>query len=259
LAAQRSLIPSEQLPTYNASMLTRISQGIYRRTHPWWSFDESDALEINNARMTHLASLHLPIEGKSVLEVGAGIGLLTDFFEARGCKVFSTDARPENIAELMRRHPRRRAAVLDLERTERIGSLGRFDVVFCYGTLYHLASPEPALEALAQISDSILLETCLSPGRAEEVPLVEESAAANQAYSPMGGTRPTRAWVLSKLRRYWGHGYISVTQPSHSEFPLDWTAPPTGRNTRAIFVASKAPLANPLLTSDIPDRHRTSA
>jgi SAM-dependent methyltransferase len=240
-------------------MLTRISRGIYKRTHPWWSFDESAALEINKARMAHLASLHLPIEAKSVLEVGSGIGLLTDFFEARGCKVFSTDARPENIAELLRRHPRRRAAVLDLEQTEAIGSLGRFDVVFCYGTLYHLASPEPALKALAQISDLILLETCLSPGREEAVPLVEESAAPNQAYSQMGGTRPTRAWVLSNLTRYWGNGYISVTQPSHPEFPLDWTAPPAGRNTRAIFVGSKAPLANPLLTSDIPDRHRTSA
>lgn len=250
---------SQQLPTYNASVLTRISRGIYRRTHPWWSFDESEAMAINEARMTHLASLDLPIEGRSVLEVGAGVGMLTGFFEARGCNVLSTDARPENIAELHRRHPRRRVAVLDLERTETIDSLGRFDIVFCYGTLYHLASPEPALQALARVSDLILLETCLSPGRDEEVPLVEESAAPNQAYSSSGGTRPTRAWVLSKLSRYWGNGYISVTQPSHPEFPLDWTAPPTGRNTRAIFVGSKAPLANPLLTSDIPDRHRTSS
>ena len=79
----------------------------------------------------------------------------------------------------------------------------------------------------------------------------------NQAYSGVG-SRPTRAWVVSRLQRFWGHGYISVTQPSHPDFPIDWSVPATRENTRAIFVGSRAPLANPLLTADIPQRHRLS-
>ena len=240
---------------YNSSVLTRINEAIFRRTHRFWPFLEPNALAINAARMNHLASLHLPIEAKSVLEVGAGIGLLTGFFEERGCTVLSTDARPELLAEIKRRHPARRVAILDLERPNEIRELGKFDIAFCYGTLYHLAAPEQALEALSQVSDLILLETSLSPGEEEAAPTVEESATANQAYSRRG-SRPTRAWVVSRLKKFWGYGYISVTQPSHPDFPMDWTVSSISPGVRAIFVGSKTPLANDLLTENVPSRQR---
>lgn len=238
-------------------MLEKIRREVFVRTNRFWAFLEPDALAINEARMRHLASLNLPIEGKSVLEVGAGIGLLSSFFEQRGCKVLSTDARPENVAEIKRRHPPRRVVTLDLEHPEEIDRLGDFDVVFCYGTLYHLAAPEPALEALSRVSDMILLETCLSRGEEELAPKIDEPLFMNQAVGGLG-TRPTRLWVLKRLRTYWGHGYISVTQPSHPDFPLDWTVPSGRLNTRAVFVGSRTPLANPLLSEDIPSHHRAT-
>jgi SAM-dependent methyltransferase len=236
-------------------MLKKLSREVFVRTHRFWGFLEADALAINEARMTHLASLHLPIEGKSVLEVGGGIGLLTGFFEQRGCKVLSTDARPENVAEMKRRWPARQVATLDLERPDEIRAIGRFDVVFCYGTLYHLAAPEPALAALSQVADLILLETCVSPGEEDSSPTVPEELTMNQAVAGVG-SRPTRLWVLNRLKKYWGHGYISVTQPAHPDFPTDWTVSSGRPLTRAIFVGSREPLANPLLTTDMPARHR---
>ena len=237
-------------------MLKKINREIFVRTHRFWGFLDADALAINEARMNHLASLNLPLAGKSVLEVGSGIGLLTGFFEERGCNVLSTDARPENVGEIKKRHPTRQVATLDLEQPEAIGPLGKFDIVFCYGTLYHLFAPEPALEALGRVSDLILLETCLSPGEGELAPTVAEPLFMNQAHSGLG-SRPTRAWVVSRLKKYWGHGYISVTQPSHPDFPLDWTVPAVRENTRAIFVGSKKALTNSLLTADIPSRHQS--
>lgn len=235
-------------------MLNKLRREIFVRTHRFWGFLEPDALAINKARMDHLATLGLPIDGASVLEVGAGIGLLTGFFEQRGCDVLSTDARPENAAEIKRRHPGRRAAVLDLEHPEQVSKLGKFDVVFCYGTLYHLEAPEPALQALSHAADLILLETCLTPGRDEASPHVEEMLFMNQAMTGLG-SRPTRTWVMNRLVKYWGHGYISVTQPTHPDFPLDWTVPATTLNTRAVFVGSRTALTNSLLTPEIPDRH----
>ena len=238
-------------------MVGKLRHELFVRTHRFWGFLEPDALAINQARMNHLASLHLPIEGKSVLEVGAGIGLLTGFFEERGCDVLSTDARPENVAENKKRHPSRRVATLDLERPQDIAGLGRFDIVFCYGTLYHLADPDSALRALGEVSDLILLETCLTPGDEAANVIVGEEHTMNQAYSGTG-SRPTRAWVMKRLGDYWGHGYISLTQPAHPDFPLDWGVPTGRENTRAIFVGSRTPLDNPLLSADIPSRHRPS-
>jgi SAM-dependent methyltransferase len=238
-------------------MLNKLRREVFVRTHPFWGFIDSDALAINKARMEHLATLDLPISGKSVLEVGAGIGLLTGFFESRGCKVLSTDARPENVAEIKRRYPARQVATLDLERPEDVVRIGKFDIVFCYGTLYHLAAPEPALEALGKVSDMTLLETCLSPGDDDASPTVGEELTMNQAFSGVG-SRPTRSWVLNRLTKFWGHGYISLTQPSHPDFPLDWTVPSSRPNTRAIFVGSRVALVNPLLSADIPSRHRTA-
>src|SRR2546430_12858064 len=133
-------------------MLNKIRREVFVRTHRFWGFLEPDALAMNEARMNHLASLDLPIDGKSVLEVGGGIGLLTGFFEQRGCTVLSTDARSDNVAEMKRRWPARHVATLDLERPDAIATFGSFDVAFCYGTLYHLATPEPALAALSQVA-----------------------------------------------------------------------------------------------------------
>lgn len=243
------------MPIYNALVLNKINREIFVRTHRFWGFLEADALAINKARMNHLASLQLPIENKSVLEVGAGIGLLTSFFEERGCKVLSTDARPENVAEIKRRYPKRQVARLDLERPEEIGTLGKFDIVFCYGTLYHVSAPEPALEALSHVADLILLETCVSRGEGDVAPPEEEKLFMNQAMAGLG-SRPTRTWVLNRLKKFWGNGYISVTQPSNPDFPLDWSVPQVTKNVRAIFVGSRTALANPLLATDIPSRFR---
>ena len=50
-------------------------------------FLEPEAPRINHARQDHLAALGLDLQAKRVLEVGAGIGLHTEFFEKRGCEV----------------------------------------------------------------------------------------------------------------------------------------------------------------------------
>lgn len=56
---------------------------------------------INRRRLEHLASLRLPVEGRNVLELGPGIGDLTDFFLERGCAVTAVDGRAEML-EVMR-------------------------------------------------------------------------------------------------------------------------------------------------------------
>ena len=219
---------------------------------PFSVFLAPNAHAINHARQSHLASLGLDLEGKNVLEVGAGIGLHTPFFLERGCSVTVTDGRAENVAEIARRHPGVKTAIVDLEQDKPI-ELGRFDVIYCYGLLYHLSNPQRALGRLADVCDGqLLLETAVSPGTHDELLLVRDPDAFNQAISGIG-CRPTRLWILNRLKSLLGYGYIPRTQPDHVDFPADWVHTPIQTMHRSIFVGSRTPLALPTLTDAVPN------
>jgi ABC-type polysaccharide/polyol phosphate transport system ATPase subunit len=219
---------------------------------PFEEFHNDHYLRHNQRRLEHLASLDLPIAGRTVLEVGAGIGDHTSFFLDRGCSVFSTDARADNLAILRRRYPHIASELLDLDNTDP-EFRGMSEIVHCYGLLYHLARPAEALEFLAPRCQSLLLlETVVSFGDDESVNLVEEpSHHPSQALRGVG-CRPTRPWLLRELQQRFEHVYIPATQPWHPEFPLDWTVPPETPLPRSIFIASRARLDNPALGTDLP-------
>ena len=224
-----------------------------RDKSPFATFLTDEALAINRARQVHLASLELPIAGKSVLEVGAGIGLHTKFFEDLNCRILSTDGRIENVAEMRRRYPMRNIQLLNLQEIEEYHQLGHFDIVYCYGLLYHTTEPEKILQGLAAICrEMILLETCVTPGSHLDMHLIREGPSYSQALGGIG-CRPTRPWIMEKLRAFWGYAYVTRTQPRHPEFDLDWVIPPKQLNHRAVFVGSKRPLNNLNLLDYLPD------
>jgi len=105
---------------------------------PFAVFLTPEANAINIMRQAHLASLGLDLACKQVLEVGAGIGLHTPFFLERGCEVLVTDGNAENVGEIRRRLPNVPSTLLDLEQDGALDHLGTFDIVYCYGLLYHL-------------------------------------------------------------------------------------------------------------------------
>lgn len=221
-------------------------------------FLTDEASKINKARQDHLAALGLQLAGKTVLEVGAGIGLHTQFFEDLGCSVLITDGRPENVSEIRRRYPHRQARILDLETTTDLTILGTFDIVYCYGTLYHLSQPEVALKAMAQVcNELILLETCVTPGNTVAInPISENINDLNQAYSGIG-CRPTRPWVMAMLTQYFGFAYVSKYQPCYPDFDLNWNQPLNKLLHRAVFVGSKTPLHHDKLLETLPEQQLT--
>jgi hypothetical protein len=207
-------------------------------------------------RLEHLATLGLPLRERRVFEVGAGVGDLTSFFLDRGCHVHATDARPLHVQLLRQRfadHPRVTADVMDLDPPP-IEGPGTFEIVMCYGLLYHLSDPAAALTFLANACDDLLLlETIVGAGDAHAInPHAEDAALAGAAFSGFG-CRPSRAWVMGQLRERFPHVYTTVTQPNHYEYPVDWTRG-SAFARRAIFVASRQRLDNPLLTSELRDQ-----
>lgn len=233
---------------------------------PAKAFRYRDYLRLNQRRLEHLASLNLNLQGRRVLEVGAGVGDLTGFWVERGCTVRSTDARPDHLRLIAHTYgPEQRVSVglLDLD-IPPVFTGEPFDIVFAYGLLYHLSDPIAGLAYMAAACGDaatgnglLLLETCVSFGDDEALhPVSEDRAVPSQALSGQG-CRPTRAWVRTRLREAFPHVYVPRAQPDHAEFPLDWAptaAPRPGQLTRAVFVASRAPLNNPLLIESLPAR-----
>jgi SAM-dependent methyltransferase len=222
---------------------------------PVSEFHASHYLRHNQRRLEHLATLGLPLASRSVIEVGAGIGDHTEFFLDRGCSVITSDGRPENVELLRRRFSWIDVRHLDLDDPDP-AFRERADVVYCYGTLYHLRRPAEALEFLARCCASLMLvETCVSWGDDERLELVDEAAhLPSQAVSGQA-VRPTRLWVYRRLRELFPHVYLPRTQPWHPEFPAQWEGEgPSEGLTRAVFVASRSRLRNRRLTRRIPQR-----
>lgn len=223
-------------------------------------FHSTDYLRANQRRQEHLASLDLEIAGASVFEVAAGIGDHTSFFLDRDCNVVTSEARQENLDILKQKYPGVEVFQINLDHPPDTFHKS-FDIVYCYGALYHCENPGRAIEFMAGCCRKmILMSTCVSFGEDSQLnPIPEEISNPTQAVSGIG-CRPTRKWVRDELAKYFEHVYFPVTQPNHKDFPLNWASAEQhkSQHSRAVFIASREVLDNELLTESIPMTQRRS-
>jgi hypothetical protein len=216
-------------------------------------FSSAHYQQHNSARLRHLETLGLPLKNARVLELGSGPGDHTGFYVERDCAVVSVDSRQECLDELVRRFPGVQTIRCDLNEPEPLKEAGRFDIIHCYGILYHLETPGKLLACMGEVCDGIaIVETCVSPESGSKVEVVEEVDEDYTQSSTGHGSRPTRQWVFEKLREFFPYVYQTRSQPVHPEFPVNWSdvsgAPPL---IRAVFVGSKRPLELPSLSPEI--------
>ncbi|HMK23990.1 MAG TPA: class I SAM-dependent methyltransferase [Terriglobales bacterium] len=216
-------------------------------------FDAPNAVAINEARMAHLGSLGLPLAGKRVLDLGAGIGHLANRLRNMGCTVVCMDGRESNIAVMQQRYPDLEGHIADVEK-DSLSPFGRFDVVFAYGLLYHLENPLLAIQNMASVCDELLLlETIICDHKLPIVRIEDESKDSNQALSGLA-CRPSPHYVVLALSRAgFEHVYAPAMPPQHEDFQFEWKnnldSSRDGHNLRCIFVASRHALNNPHLVS----------
>jgi FkbM family methyltransferase len=207
-------------------------------------------LEINRARLDHLESLGLPLEGRSVLDVGCGVGHLAQFFVGHNCRVVCVDGREENVGSLRRRYPGLKASVADVE--SGLKQFGAFDIVFCYGLLYHLENPVLGIRNMAEVcQDLLLLETLVCDSRAPVSQWTEEPPVSNQALKGLA-SRPSPGFVRMALTLAgFPFVYTAALPPKHPDFDVRWDDSQAWRQhghlIRCIFVASRRELHNPNL------------
>jgi hypothetical protein len=219
-------------------------------------------LRHNQRRQEHLAMLGLDLHDKTVLEVGAGVGDHTTFFIDRGCSVTAIEARVECCQFLIESYKyshykspiKLKLLNIDVESLPQHVN-ERFDIVYCYGLLYHIEDPALVIRLMAERCAGLLLvETRVSMGNHEAVNPVRELVQVTESFHG-GGCRPTRPFVFNRIKEALGHCYVPLTQPAHLEFPADWTVPqPDDVMTRAVFVGSRQPLDLPTLIDYLPDK-----
>ena len=156
------------------------------------------------------------------------------------------DGRSDLLDEAKRRVPSIETAVADVQRDPLL-PFGRFDVVFAYGLLYHLAEPLRALRNMVAVCDGmLLLETITLDHELPLVELADEPAQANQAVDGLA-CRPTPSWIALTLERCGlGMVYGTTSDPAFRDFgapaqgDLRWQR--DDANLRRIFVAARDPL-----------------
>jgi SAM-dependent methyltransferase len=214
-------------------------------------FDTDAAMAINAARMTWLEEAGLPVERARVLDIGCGVGHFLPFYLRRGCSVVAVDGRDENIVELRRRHPEVEARVDDAQKIDP-RQYGEFDVIHCFGLLYHLDSPVMALRRFNAMCRSLLiLETMVCDSSRSLSVLADETKAASQAMQGLG-CRPSPAFVTVALNRAGFRCiYAAAVPPRHPDFQFVWRddldTSRDGHPLRCIFVASRSRLVQPSL------------
>jgi len=224
------------------------------------AFSSWEYQRINARRLEHLASLGMEWSGKTVWEVSAGIGDLTSFFLDRSCSVTVSDVRTEVLEILSERF-----SFLHVERfnfDEPSSTIpGVFDCVFCYGSLYHSSNPSVAIAQMAKACKQVfLLECCVSPGDDLNVnPVSEDRNHPTQSFHGVG-CRPTRRWLFESLKANFEFVYCPITQPSHEQFPIEWTTAKNDQGLlRSIFIAARSPIDNALLKANLLEKQRRFA
>ena len=215
-------------------------------------FDKNFYKEITNARLRHFESLSLPLSGKSVIDVGCGVGHFSTFLAEQGADVFCVDGRTENIEKLRELYPYRKFVVVDVESSDLLAH-GNFDVVFCYGLLYHLSDPFGFIKNASKIcKEMMIIETCIMDATDPVVRLVpEDQQNATQSLHPMG-CRPSPSYVNTCLKLS-GFEFIykPVTLPAHPQFDYslknDYSYWKQGHLIRDIFIASRNKISTNLL------------
>src|SRR5438067_8834216 len=155
---------------------------------------------------------------RTAADVGCGFGYFTRTLLELGLDVTAVDGRAENVAETARRNPSARCETFNVE-DPALGRIGPFDLVVCFGLLYHLENPLAAIRNLATLTGDVLLaESVCAPGAAPAAVLYEEDDDIDQGLNYVA-LIPTEALLVKALYRCgFAHVYRPLVWPDHEYF-----------------------------------------
>lgn len=214
-----------------------------------WVFDQSHYDALNAARGETLARL-LPelkqrLNPKTALDLGCGLGHYAEILHQHGLDVLAVDGRVENVKEARRRFPHLNFQVADAQNPA-LAQLGKFDLVFCFGLLYHLENPFRVVRSIAELSSKLtLIEGIVYPSPEPAMVLMDENTGLDQGLNYMA-FYPSEPCLIKMLRRSGlGHCYNPALMPAHPEYHKG----SNGFRRRTVLAAAKEPIESPMLTA----------
>ncbi len=185
-----------------------------------------------------LANVQPQVGPGSALDVGCGVGDFSKFLSDLGFRVSAVDGREENVIEAKSRYREityRAADVEDLPLAE----MGTFDLVLCFGLLYHLENPFRAIRNLHSLTGRILLiETMRIPSSETTMELLDEGHAEDQSLNYVAFYPSEAALIKMLYRAGFSHVYRFVSLPVDELYAETiWR-----KRLRTLLAASRIPL-----------------
>jgi FkbM family methyltransferase len=186
-------------------------------------FDQRDALRLVEARgdtMRRLLKKLIPaLQLETAVDAGCGVGFFSQMLRECGLQVRGFDARSQNVAEARARFPEIPFAQGDIENASSIRNSAKFDLVLCFGLLYHLENPLLAMRNLHALTGKcLLLESMCLPGDRPGALLREEPKLDNQSITELA-FYPSESAIIKMMYRAGFHVvYRLVTLPEHDDF-----------------------------------------
>lgn len=212
-----------------------------------WIFDSESTRVFSERRAEFLKrlleNLRRHIDLRSALDAGCGIGYFSELLAALNFSVTAIDARQENIDEAKRRFPGIDFVTRDVE-DQQVQGLGSFDLVLCFGLLYHLENPFHAIRNLFALTAKLLvIETIVTSHDLPMAALVDEYVAEDQSIHSVAFIPSESAFIKMLFRSGFVHVYKTVQLPEHQQFrETDQES-----RRRTIIVASRVPVTADLL------------
>jgi FkbM family methyltransferase len=175
---------------------------------------------------------------KTALDAGAGVGFFSQTLADCGLSVRGFDGRSENVAEARKRFPHIPFELIDLE-DRSILALGKFDLVLCFGLLYHLENPLLAVRHLRALTEKcLLLESMCVPDDKPTMLLREEPRECDQSLTDVACYPSEDSLIKMLYRAGFSFVYRLAPLPKHDDFCETFEH----RRKRTVLLASSIPI-----------------
>ncbi len=210
-------------------------------------FDGAQARKFNESRKLFLDRF-LPLlqknrELRTALDVGCGFGFFSSYLRRAGFEVSALDGRESNIVEARKRSPGIRFEVQDIEDVN-FAKARSYDLVLCFGLLYHLENPFRAVRNLAALTGEVfVVETRVAPYHSDVALLYQENHQQDQGLSYVAMIPSRECLVKMMYSAGFPFVYRIKILPDHEQF----RASPIRKSMRTMLLAAKREMQSPLL------------